>query len=338
MMDHTPKPLNTLQDLHDELSALDDEMRKNGVPPHARMFRAWRDFCLRRGLALNFRPTIEDPSPDDLSLGALTAHISNWFKQRYDTRSRIVYSPSIGVIDIDGDRLRMSVPMIQAGQVDVEINPARLGYRYRRIARSPRSLKDNLLNLLDGMTQQYANSLPPSAYAAVAEQAALIISVYNEMSARLANTLVKEAAVDLDSGALALMDGVSQGHARWSFLQAAEKSIKALLQFDGVPYDKYFKAGHNLYKLQELSTKLKGSKVMTSAVIDAVLCEAKVRYGEIPSSPTEAMAAYRNSLLIIREALKGIATQRRFGAAIYPGPFPDGHFDAIADCVPPGKP
>ncbi|ESZ05790.1 hypothetical protein [Mesorhizobium sp. L48C026A00] len=333
-MDKHQATLNTLQDLHAELAALDNEMRKSGVPPHARAFRAWRDFCFQRSLALTFPPSIEDPRPDDLSLGALTAHIFSWFEQRYDKRSNIIFNPSIGVIDIDGDRFRMSVHMIQAGQVNVEINPARLAFRYRPIARAPRSVKDNLLRMLDGMTQQYADSIPVDLYPSIANQGALIMSVYNELTARLGNALVKEASADINGGVGALMDGVSLGHARWCFLQSAEKSIKALLQLDGVPSDKYFKAGHHLYKLVDLSPKLKNSRHLTSAVVDAVMCEAKVRYGEIQTSVSEALAAYQNSLVIIREALKWIPAKRRFGIVIYPGPFPEGQFDPVVDGIP----
>ena len=79
----------------------------------------------RKGLGLRQPSPIENPQPDDLSWSALTAHIFAWFEQRYGKRANAVFVPSAGAIDIDGDLLRVSVPMLW-GQVNFEINPQRL--------------------------------------------------------------------------------------------------------------------------------------------------------------------------------------------------------------------
>ncbi|MFK0691376.1 hypothetical protein ACFX5Q_24725 [Mesorhizobium sp. IMUNJ 23033] len=268
---------------------------------------------------------IRNPSPDDLSYGALSAHIFARFDDRYGKKLNIVYAPATGIIDIDGDLFLLSVSIIY-GQVNVEINPERLGFKYSRLVKG-RFPKMNLLQSLENLTQAYADSIPTRLYVDLSDQFGRIVMVYNEMMAHHDVPLVAEASVDIDAGVSALMNGISLGHARWCFHQAAEKSVKALLKFEGVEYPK---TGHKLDDLVNLSGRLKGT--ISSTVIANVVCSSKARYGEIATSVDEVLLSYRSALLVIDAALKKIPAKRLFsGIVIYPGPFPDGAFDPKLD-------
>ncbi|MBZ9815750.1 HEPN domain-containing protein [Mesorhizobium sp. CA7] len=321
-------PVQSLADLHAELALIDEEMRKAGVKFTGRDIRGWQTFSSRRGLGLRMPSPIRNPSPDDLSYDALSAHIFAWFDRRYGKKLNIVYAPSAGVIDIDGDLFSLSVSIIY-GQVNVEVNPQRLTFKYSSLVKD-RFPKMNLLQSLKDLTQAYAESIPPALYVDLVKQYGLIVTTYNEMMAHHSVPLVAEASVDIDAGAAALMDGISFGHARWCFHQAAEKSVKALLQHEGVSYSR---RGHDLKELIELSTKLAG-KVRDSTIATAT-CSSKARYGEVVTSVSEAILSYRSALTIIDAALKKMPGKRLFrGIVVYPGPFPDSEFDPKIDGLP----
>ncbi|TPJ34265.1 hypothetical protein [Mesorhizobium sp. B2-6-5] len=329
--DRSSSPFASLAALHAELAAIDQEMRKAGVRVHARPMRGWTTLSFRNGLGLQRPSPNRDPQPNDLSWDALTEHIRKWFERRYGKRANIVYAPSAGVIDIDGDLFRMWAPMI-FGQVNFEINPERLEFKYRPLVRN-RIPKDNLLKSLDGLTPSYAESIPTTLYKTIGDQAGQIMVTYNEMLAHLGTVLVAEASVDIDAGVSALLGRISPGHAKWCFHQAAEKSIKALLQHEGVQDATLFKAGHDLAKLVALSPTLTASNRVTAAMIDAITCSPKARYGQIQTSIGEALGSYQNALIFILGALQLIVpVTRRFGGiAIYTGSFPAGEFDAALD-------
>lgn len=330
-MVHKKSPFTSLAALHAELAAIDEEMRKAGVRVAARPMRGWQTLSFRNGLGLHMPSPIRDPKPNDLSWGALSEHIHVWFEQRYGNRANIVFAPSAGAIDIDGDLFRMWVPMV-LGQVNFEISLDRLEFKYRPLVKD-RVPKGNLLNALDGLTRPYAESIPTGLYQSLSVQAGRILGTYNEMMAHHGTVLVAEASVDIDAGVSALLDGISPGHARWCFHQAAEKSIKALLQHENVPHAKFFKAGHDLAKLVALSSTLTRSQRVTAPMIDAITCSPKARYGEIPTSISEALDSYQNALIAIRGVLQIIVpVTRHFGGIlIYPGPYPADQFDPAID-------
>ena len=320
-------PIQSLDDLHAELALIDEEMRKAGVKFTGRDIRGWQTFSSRRGLGLRMPSPIKNPSPDNLSYDALSAHIFAWFGRRYGKKLNLVYAPSVGVIDIDGDLFSLSVSIIY-GQVNIEINPQRLTFEYRPLVRD-RFPKMNLLQSLKDLTQAYADSIPPALYVDLIQQYGLIVTTYNEMMAHYSVPLVAEASVDIDAGVAALMDGISFGHARWCFHQGAEKSVKALLQHERVVYAK---RGHNLKELVELSTKLAGK--VSDPTIAAATCSSKARYGEAVTSVAEAILSYRSALAIIDAALRKMPAKRLFGGIkFYAGPFPSDEFDPQIDGI-----
>jgi hypothetical protein len=125
----TKPPVQSLAELHAELACIEDEMRKAGEKFTGRDMRGWHTFSAQRGGGLRMPSPIRNPTPGDLSYGALSAHIFDWFDRRYGKKLNLVYAPSTGAIDIDGDLFSLSVSVIY-GQVNVEINPQRLTFRY----------------------------------------------------------------------------------------------------------------------------------------------------------------------------------------------------------------
>lgn len=318
-----------LQELYAELTLIDHDLRAERFKLQGRGFEGFRRFSQRYSLGLRFPSPIERPDANDLSDNALTAHVLDWFDARYGRKMNFVYSPSSGIIDIDGDLFLLRVMRIW-GQMHFEINPARLGFRYRKLGKDSPP-KGNVLQEVDALTQAYADSIAIQQYDGIAAQFARVMLACSEMFAHHQTPLVAEASVDLDAGVRALLDGISYGHARWCFEQATEKCLKAALQGQAITYPK---RGHSLGKLIQLSPKLVGCNLTTKLVDDAS-CSPEARYGEIATSRDEALAAYVAMLEIVAKVLKLIPGQRQMtGLALYSGPFPDRAFDPIRDGEP----
>lgn len=319
----------SLQELHAELALIDRDLRAERFKLQGRGFEGFRRFSQRYSLGLRFPSPTEKPDATDLSYNALTAHILDWFDARYGRKMNFVYSPSSGIIDIDGDLFLLRVMWIW-GQMLFEINPARLGFKYRRIGKD-RPPKGNVLQEVDALTQAYADSIPVQQYDVISVQFSRAMLASSEMFTHHQTPLVAEASVDLDAGVKALMDGISYGHARWCFEQAAEKCLKAVLRWQTITYPK---RGHFLDRLIKLSPKLVGCNLPAKMVDDAS-CSPEARYGEIVTSRDEALAAYAAMLEIVAKVLKLIPGQRQMtGLALYAGPFPERAFDPIRDGEP----
>ncbi|TRC91139.1 hypothetical protein FJV80_04250 [Mesorhizobium sp. WSM4310] len=311
------------------MAAIDRELRRKRFKLQGRGFEGFRRFSHRHGLGLRFPSTIENPSPGDLSYDALTAHILDWFDARYGRKLNFVYSPSSGIIDIDGDLFLLRVMRIW-GQMHFEINPARLRFKYRRLGKDSPP-KGNVLQEMDALTQAYADSIPAQQYDSILVQFSKAMLACSEMFTHHQTPLVAEASVDLDAGVRALMDGISFGHARWCFEQAAEKCMKAVIQWETGTYPKQ---GHKLDNLPKLSSKLIGCNLPPKLLADAS-CTGKARYGEIATSRDEALAAYVAMLEIVAKVLALIPGQRQMtGLALYAGPFPERAFDPARDGEP----
>ncbi|TPN28360.1 HEPN domain-containing protein [Mesorhizobium sp. B2-3-3] len=240
-----------------------------------------------------------------------------------------VYSPSSGNIDIDGDLFLLRVMRIW-GQMHFEINPARLAFKYRRVGKDWPP-KGNVLQEVDALTQAYADSIPAQQYDGISDQFWRAMLASSEMFTHHQTPLVAEASVDLDAGVKALLDGISYGHARWCFEQAAEKCVKAVLQWQTITYPK---RGHSLEKLIKLSPQLVGCNLPAKTIDDAS-CSPEARYGEIATSRDDALSAYTAMLEIVANALKLIPGKRQMtGLGLYAGPFPDRAFDPIRDGEP----
>ncbi|WP_292694340.1 HEPN domain-containing protein [Mesorhizobium sp.] len=325
MTNNLPK---TLEELHAELASIDSDLRAERFKLQGRGFEGKRRYSIRHDLELQFPSPVEAPSPDDLSYGALTAHILDWFDARYGRKLKVIYSPSSGILDIDGDLFLLNVSMIW-GQAQFEINPARLTFKYRKVSRT--IPKANVLQLVDALTQAYADSIPIQQYERILRQFGWVMMAHNEMLTYHQNRLVAEASVDLDAGAKALMDGISLGHARWYFEQTVEKCLKAIIQWETGTYPKH---GHKLDDLVKLSSKLIGCNLSSKSLADAS-CSAGARYGEIATSRDEALSAYTAALEIVAKVLKLMPGRRQMtGLVAYPGPFPDNAFDPIQDAEP----
>lgn len=95
--------------------------------------------------------------------------------------------------------------------------------------------------------------------------------------------------------------------ALWAAEQAVEKTFKGLLQWAGTQFPK---GGKNCHDLQHLAGLLEHNHAITvsAALLDLASCSAKIRYGEEPSSPEQALLANHAVIEILDQLRQNPAT------------------------------
>lgn len=274
--------IKTDEDFNLVMEEIDQEMRDEEIPITAREIEGWLRFSSTFGLNLM------DKDP-------LSIKIYRWYQQRYGERLKSdMELGSIGVM-LRGDIYRMRFP---------------IGYGLNRIV-SLRELtkerpsvivgtRDNLptLNVLDfveGLTQDYANSLTDEELEGLFNQFVFgrtafmcIFEVSN------GNVLKSQACADLKASTNHLFTHPpNYGLSKWASLQAAEKFIKAFIKSRGGSPPRH----HRLKALAQIAESL-GLARMPDEWLDDVQCSAEVRYGGIPVTAQEAIEAQYSALQI----------------------------------------
>ena len=116
-----------------------------------------------------------------------------------------------------------------------------------------------------------------------------------------------EARHDYDSSVDDLLNG-HYAQSRWASSQAVEKTLKGLLDLGKLTYSTRGSAGHDLKELGGQLSKL--GMVLNEHLLSIASCSPKVRYGEPPSSQTDALLANHAALEIFeRLATSGKTTK-----------------------------
>jgi hypothetical protein len=157
----------------------------------------------------------------------------------------------------------------------------------------------NLLCAVEGLPQGLVDRLPD---AALHEHAEFHLLMHESLQWRhsLPDTeLFGMAHHDYDECTSAVLGG-RYGQARWAAEQAIEKTLKGLLTIGKTDFAKGGKNGHNLEHAAQL-LKDKHGVVLSSAVLALAECSPAVRYGEVASTETQALAANHAVLGVLDE-------------------------------------
>jgi len=151
----------------------------------------------------------------------------------------------------------------------------------------------NPLDLIPGITQEYANSLTDEELEGIFNQFFFGFNAFiriNEVSRR--GELTTQARADLVASVDHLFHSLpNYGLSKWASLQAAEKFIKQfIIEKGGTP-----PRHHQLKQLAGLAESL-GLKKMPEEWLHDIQCSAEVRYGGIAVSAQEAVEAQYRTL------------------------------------------
>lgn len=264
------------------MQEIDREMQSEKIPLTARSMDAHRRFSSVYNLFL-------------LNSDPLTKKVFAWFDGWYGDRAKVKMGlGSIGVI-IRGDVLRMEFP---------------IGFGLNRIICSRELTKDrpsviigtrenpptlNVLDFVDGLTQEFANTLNNEELQGLFNQFVFgrnaLMRVY-EIYDR--SELTQQARADLMASSSHLFDSPpNYGLSKWASLQAAEKFIKDFI----VTKRGTAPRSHNLKRLAAIAEG-HGLAKIPEYWLDDIECSAEVRYGGINVTAQEAIEAQYSSLQV----------------------------------------
>ena len=264
---------------------------------------------IRAAMAISKRFSISIPIgtsrvrlPDDLQrYSALGENINRWYQETYGNKLKEDVSPGRSVISIDSDLYALRIPRLFGS---VEFIVSREFLPTGLTSKGPALC--NVVQLVEDLTHAKA--------AMLSDQALLNIGLdferaFHPIYALESNPpagveLVFKARGDSRVAVDCLLNGKGDyGGSKWASLQVAEKMLKAAILIEGGSYQ-------NTHDLKSLLETLGRAGIVLNAehLADTIQCKAGIRYGEIPCSQQEALAAHHASLDLINELIRsGIA-------------------------------
>jgi hypothetical protein len=300
------------------MQAIDAALTAEGVKPSNRPLHVGLKLSEAFNWSGRVLPNAELAAQPGFDGDVLMAKANRWYEQTYGDKLKDYW-----VYGFSPARIGNAVWKVRAG---VTFGTVRL-FVDRNLANRGRTLAGgsiagpatfNILCAVEGLPQGLVDRLPDSA---LAEHAQFHLLMHQALQWRegLPNTdLLRMARHDYDECSSAVL-GERYGQARWAAQQAAEKTLKGLLDIGGTPFATKGKQGHSL---EHAATLLKDNHGITlnGAVLSLAECSAAVRYGEEPSTATQALAANHAVLGLLDELRRStpaallIAGHKRGGA------------------------
>ena len=242
-----------------------------GGPIFARPLQAVPVVCKKGGFSLN----LGEP---------LAERIKVWFDAQYGERLKVDLSLGYGPVVIRGDLYKMRSPWLIAG--------GRIVCIAGKVKQAGAVPIVNVLEFIDGLTDQRANDLKASELQALQQEFIQRQTLFEDLRHLQNDDAFKIAQGDLKSAVDFLFQERPQvGEAKWACLQAVEKFLKGWISKHGGT----FPWNHKLASLNDLAFSL-GLARVSDADLAAVQCLAGVRYGEIPVLIEEVVTAFNAAL------------------------------------------
>lgn len=277
------------------MERVDAELQKEGVPIHARFMQAISKIAPIVGEDMVIAPLGKKPPSDGVYSGTdLSIRINRWYNGRYGERMKLDPCSYIAIM-IREDVYRVSLPYF-AGSLELICRPdlmdADLGPRART---DGKPVTVNVLNKIEGLTRDYAESLRDEELREVCDQFILGLHAVELMKEAAKHfDLLPEAQGNLANSVSLLFSTPPQhGFSKWESLQATEKVLKAFISAKGAK----FRFTHILEDLA-LSAELLGLSLIPRAELRQIQCSPEVRYGTILVSPREAVKAHQAAVSI----------------------------------------
>ena len=247
------------------------------------------------GHDLPFGEAALTPNPSAFDGSDLAARVSHWFRARYADQLDGDLGPGRVAFRLRGGRWAFRLPdfivetqmLVRAGDVDNEVPKEFEGREYTDI---------NIFDYIESGPSNIAAALTPAERDELVSTFVLGYQALARVKQWDEETLIAHALADNDACVFHLTAStLAPGLAKWSALQATEKSLKGYLQLR----TKNFPHGHDLTRVA--STAI--GHGLPSAVLGwlgQIQCSAGVRYGQPVVSQDDAFAAHYASLYVLR--------------------------------------
>lgn len=260
------------------IQEIDAELQKRGVLIHARQLQAIGEVSKKFKITLPVAPLPSGPIPGNYEGSSLSAHIFEWFDNKYGDRLKIDFSIGYSLVLLRGDVWLIRFPLV-FGKVTIvcerDLSKQFNKMIVNRAGQPHQKLFMNLLKLIENLPQGLASQLTDDELRELLGYYVFGHTFFNAIcSFCKGKELVTAAIADLRASAQASVGNAhNYGQSLWLSLQAAEKMLKFFLQAKG----EQFPHTHNLERLTKLAYA-HGLQPIDTRVIDEVQCDANVRY------------------------------------------------------------
>ena len=288
------------------MTAIDGALEAQGFRPEQRPLQISRKLWEAFGWGGNIFPPKELANEPGFTGEILIAKAHAWYEHVYAEKLNMDFT--YGYIPV---RLGNTIWKVHFGVTygRVELFADRnLSNRGVQLGSRSTPASHNILCAVDGMSQGFAERLSDRA---LQEHFQFHIQAHQALQWRdelPSNELLDMARADYDQSTIDVL-AHRNGQARWGAEQAVEKTIKGLLRGAGTQFPTGGANGHNLTHLAGLLEQKHGI-ALSSALLDSASCSPKIRYGEEPSSESQALIANHAVIEILGQLRKNPATAK----------------------------
>jgi hypothetical protein len=285
------------------MEQIDNEARSAGMLIQGRPMHAWHRLSVLTKSELKLVGADHQPAPGSYAGDDLVGRVKQWYDERYGNRLHIVSEVGRVAFLIRGDIWEFGVPLIYGGDPRDILwlceygAPTTLPKQPTVVPLGtpvPRS-QYNILDRIENLPAGLAATLTSREREEMLEVFVLGLDALYTLRDLAPDPLVEAARADLEASVTHLTSHpVHAGQAKWSALQAAEKMIKAVIAVKNGKYG----YTHNLADLAALAATV-GLPAVDPAWIASLQTKPLVRYGELPVSAGEAVAAHHASLRVV---------------------------------------
>ncbi|CAH1542608.1 conserved hypothetical protein [Vibrio jasicida] len=264
--------MNQKENLYEIFELIDMELIERQIPITLRFMNALLE--LSKSFDVKIPISMDDGGLPNNDFGNyLSRTLFDWYEAKYgDAQS---YNADLGCFyhSIRGQLWHYRVPNFY-GKSSFFIS--------RDLSDKGKINETNILRMSSNMTQFYIDGLSDDELLHIGSSFKIALDSYHILSSWVCEDLPYSRSIraDLDTVTAQLdMHRANYDQARWSYMQCAEKILKAWLQKADVPEDRLKKIGHNIHKLINEFNKRYEVK-LSVANLDAINCSAGARYDE----------------------------------------------------------
>lgn len=288
------------------MEEVDLALQAEGVPIHARPIHAIGEVSKKLNISLLVAPLQSGPISNSYEGESLSAHILQWFDQRYGDRLKVDFSIGYSVIMVRGDAWLLKCPMMYGTITvvcDSDLEKEYKNFVVNREGTPQQKAIINLLHLIEKLPQGLANQLTDEELKNILKYYIDAHNLFNAIHGSCrGDELALGAVTDFETSArFAVGNPAGYGQSLWGSLQAAEKILKYFIRAKGEKFPNI----HDLSKLAKQSYKL-GLPVVHEDLLKTVQCKAGVRYEQSSHTVERVVNAHQGALQIALIVIKAL--------------------------------
>jgi len=301
----SPTTPTTEQEFNILMEEIDNLLKDRSIPIFNRPIHSPVEIAKRLKITIPLVPITGEAIHGIYHGDSLSAHIQDWYQRKYGDRLKASMAIGTGIILIRNDPWRIIYPMIFGTVSFVCGNDLEKYKDSPAFATNGTSPVINILNLIEDMPNDYAQSLSTSELKEIKQIFLSGIESLSYFDMIKSKPFIKEAKVDLENAVNNILsDHAHYGQSKYASLQFSEKLLKCFLSEKSVAIPR----SHRLSDLYNLAVNEGQLPSFASDLLAQVQCNAGVKYGEETVELVDAVRAHHSSLGICFFVAREIVT------------------------------